>query len=94
MHLTSGDLKIFYCGEVVDLGILATERDTEIYVPAESYEAFDSVLSEYYHGSLLKAKTIITISTITKTVKRSHTFRQFRRETDTRLEAGLMKPIA
>ena len=55
MHLTSGDLKIFYCGEVVDLGILATERDTEIYVPAESYEAFDSVLSEYYHGSLLTA---------------------------------------
>ena len=55
MHLTSGDLKIFYCGEVVDLGILATERDTIIYVPAEHYEAFENVLSEYYHGSLLKA---------------------------------------
>ena len=55
LHLTSGDLKIFYCGEVVDLGILATERDTIIYVPAEHYEAFENVLSEYYHGSLLKA---------------------------------------
>ena len=55
MHLTSGNLKIFYCGEVVDLGILATDRDSIIYVPAERYEAFDNVLSEYYHGSLLKA---------------------------------------
>ena len=55
MHLTSGNLKIFYCGEVVDLGILATERDSIIYVPAERYEAFDNVLSQYYHGSLLKA---------------------------------------
>lgn len=55
MKLSSGDLKIFYCGEVVDLGILATDRDSIIYVPAERYEAFDNVLSEYYHGSLLKA---------------------------------------
>ena len=29
--------------------------DTIIYVPAEHYEAFENVLSEYYHGSLLKA---------------------------------------
>lgn len=62
MKLTSGGLKIFYCGEVVDLGILATDRDATIYVPAESYEAFDEVLSQYYHGSLLKANVCYNLN--------------------------------
>lgn len=56
MSLTSGYLKIFYCGEVIDLGHFdAEQKAMEIYVPAEKYELFKNVLSEYYRGSLLKA---------------------------------------
>ena len=55
MKLTSGNLKIFYCGEVVDLGYFRPNRDTAIYVPAENYEAFNNVLSEGYSQNLLKA---------------------------------------
>lgn len=55
MKLSSGDLKIFYCGEVVDLGYFRPNRDTAIYVPAENYEAFNNVLSEGYSQNLLKA---------------------------------------
>lgn len=56
MSLTSGHLKIFYCGEVVDLVCFdADQKAMEIYVPAENYESFNNVLSEYYRGSLLKA---------------------------------------
>ena len=54
MKLTSGNLKIFYCGEVVDLGYFRPNRDTAIYVPAENYEAFNNVLSEGYSQNLLK----------------------------------------
>ena len=51
------NLKIFYCGAVIDLVDLDVDyRDTEIYVPAEKYELFKNVLSEkYFGGSLLKA---------------------------------------
>ena len=53
----NASLKIFYCGEVIDLiGLDAEHRDVEIYVPAEKYDLFKSVLSEqYFRGSLLKA---------------------------------------
>jgi hypothetical protein len=53
----SSDLKIFYCGEVIDLiGLDAEFRDVEIYVPAEKYDLFKNALSEqYFRGSLLKA---------------------------------------
>lgn len=53
----SSDLKIFYCGEVIDLiGLDSEFRDVEIYVPAEKYDLFKNVLSEqYFRGSLLKA---------------------------------------
>ena len=53
----SGNLKIFYCGAVIDLICLDDQsRDTEIYVPAEKYDLFKNVLSEkYFGGSLLKA---------------------------------------
>ena len=53
----SSNLKIFYCGEVIDLiGLDAEFRDVEIYVPAEKYDLFKNVLSEqYFRGSLLKA---------------------------------------
>ena len=53
----SSNLKIFYCGEVIDLiGLDAEFRDVEIYVPAEKYDLFKNVLSEqYFGGSLLKA---------------------------------------
>ena len=51
------NLKIFYCGEVVDLVCLAFQHaNNEIYVPAEKYDLFKNVLSEkYFGGSLLKA---------------------------------------
>lgn len=50
-------LKIFYCGEVIDLTCLDAEfRYVEIYVPTEKYELFENVLAEeYFRGSLLKA---------------------------------------
>ena len=53
----SSDLKIFYCGEVIDLTCLDAEfRYVEIYVPAEKYELFKNILSEqYFRGSLSKA---------------------------------------
>ena len=53
----SSNLKIFYCGEVIDLiGLDAEFRDVEIYVPAEKDDLFKNVLSEqYFRGSLLKA---------------------------------------
>ena len=53
----SNNLKMFYCGEVIDLNGLEDQyRDTEIYVPAEKYDLFNNVLSEkYFGGSLLKA---------------------------------------
>ena len=51
------NLKIFYCGAVIDLVDLDVDyRDAEIYVPAEKYELFKNVLSEqYFGGNLLKA---------------------------------------
>lgn len=57
MSLSGASLKIFYCGELIDLNCLdAQYRDTEIYVPAEKYDLFKNVLSEkYFGGSLLKA---------------------------------------
>ena len=51
----SGNLKVFYCGEIVNLGHYARQRGMEIYVPAEKYELFENALSENYRGSLLKA---------------------------------------
>ncbi len=53
----AGNLKIFYCGEVIDLiGFDVEFRNVEIYVPAEKYDLFKNVLSEkYFRGSLLKA---------------------------------------
>lgn len=53
----SSELKIFYCGEVIDLiGFDVEFRNVEIYVPAEKYDLFKNVLSEkYFRGSLLKA---------------------------------------
>ena len=53
----SSDLKIFYCGEVIDLIALdADHREVEIYVPAEKYELFKNILSEqYFRASLSKA---------------------------------------
>ena len=53
----AGNLKVFYCGEVIDVACLNTEhRASEIYVPAEKYDLFKNVLSEqYFSGSLLKA---------------------------------------
>lgn len=53
----AGNLKVFYCGEVIDLIDLDAEhRNIEIYVPAEKYELFKNILSEqYFRGSLLKA---------------------------------------
>lgn len=53
----AGNLKVFYCGEAIDLiGLDAEHRDVEIYVPAEKYELFKNILSEqYFRGSLSKA---------------------------------------
>ena len=51
----SGNLKIFYCGEIINLGHYARQIGVEIYVPAEKYELFENALSENYRGSLLKA---------------------------------------
>lgn len=53
----AGNLKIFYCGEVIDVECFDVEfRNVEIYVPAEKYDLFKNVLSEkYFRGSLLKA---------------------------------------
>ena len=53
----SSDLKMFYCGAVIDLiGLDVESRNVEIYVPAEKYELFEDVLSKrYFRGSLLKA---------------------------------------
>lgn len=58
MYLISArHLKIFYCGEVIDVECFDVEfRNVEIYVPAEKYDLFKNVLSEkYFRGSLLKA---------------------------------------
>ena len=53
----SSNLKMFYCGAVIDLiGLDAEFRNVEIYVPTEKYDLFKNVLSErYFRGSLLKA---------------------------------------
>lgn len=51
----SGNLKVFYCGEIINLGHYARQRGVEIYIPAEKYELFENALSENYRGSLLKA---------------------------------------
>lgn len=49
-------LKIFYCGEVVDLtGFDESSRGGNIYVPTEKYELFKNTLSKYFSGNLLKA---------------------------------------
>ena len=50
-------VKVFYCGEVIDLGCFYVERgDNEIYVPAEKYELFKNSLTTKDLGeSLLKA---------------------------------------
>lgn len=56
MYLISRrQLKIFYCGNIIDLDNFAIEDNAEIYVPAEEFELFKNELSEYYSGSLLKA---------------------------------------
>ena len=55
MYLTSGNLQIFYCGEIVDLNNFNASEKVEIYVPSEKYSLFKEVLSEYFRGSLLKA---------------------------------------
>ena len=56
MYLVSGSLKLFYCGEIIDLGRFhPRDGDGDIYVPAEKYSLFEEVLSEYFNGSLLKA---------------------------------------
>ena len=44
MHLQY--VKLFYCGEVTDLGGFYAERGhNEIYVPAEKYELFENALT-------------------------------------------------
>lgn len=55
MKFASGHLKIFYCGEIVDLEHFNSDDDENIYVPAEKYNSFKEVLSGYFRGSLLKA---------------------------------------
>lgn len=55
MYLTSGYLKIFYCGEIVDVNNFCVENKAEVYVPSEEYALFKEVLSEYFRGGLLKA---------------------------------------
>ncbi len=57
MKLAGASLKIFYCGEAIDVACLnEVYRPSEIYVPVEKYELFENVLSEkYFTGSLLKA---------------------------------------
>ena len=55
MYLTSGNLQIFYCGEIVDLNNFNADEKVKIYVPSEKYALFKEVLSEYFGGGLLKA---------------------------------------
>ena len=56
MALSNEHLKIFYCGDVVDLvGFDDSSRGYDIYVPAEKYELFKNTLSKYFSGNLLKA---------------------------------------
>lgn len=56
MTLSGASLKMFYCGDVIDLIRLDSDRHMEIYVPAEKYDLFKNVLSEqYFRSSLLKA---------------------------------------
>lgn len=55
MYLTSGHLKIFYCGEIIDLNSFTVEDKVEIYVPLEKYVLFERMLSKRFSGSLLKA---------------------------------------
>lgn len=49
------DTKLFYCGEIIDLGALDSGRRIQIYVSTEKYALFEAVLSKYFSGSLLKA---------------------------------------
>lgn len=56
MRLLSGRaLKIFYCGETINIGDLSTGDKAKMYVPSEKYDLFKNELSEYFKGSLLKA---------------------------------------
>ena len=50
MYLTSGNLQIFYCGEIVDLNNFNADEKVKIYVPSEKYALFKEVLSEYFGG--------------------------------------------
>ena len=47
--------KVFYCGEIINLGKLSAGDEAKIYVPLEKYDLFENELSEYLKGSLLKA---------------------------------------
>lgn len=52
----SGGLKVFYCGEVISLSGFDNSRENiEIYVPAEKYELFKEMQSQYFDSILLKA---------------------------------------
>ena len=56
MRLLSGSsLKIFYCGETINMGDFSAGDKAEMYVPSERYDLFENELSEYFKGSLLKA---------------------------------------
>ena len=56
MRLLSGSsLKIFYCGETINMGDFSAGDKAKIYVPSEKYDSFENELSEYFKGSLLKA---------------------------------------
>lgn len=53
--LSGSSLKIFYCGEIIDMGDFSAGDKAEMYVPSEKYDLFENELSEYCKGSLLKA---------------------------------------
>lgn len=53
--ISTRHLKIFYCGDIIDLNNFAMGDKVKIYVPGEEYDLFKEALSEYFSGSLLKA---------------------------------------
>lgn len=56
MLYVNSNLKVFYCGKVLDLSLLNVNNDSfEIYVPNEKYEYFTSALGPEYEGTINRA---------------------------------------
>ncbi len=63
MYLVSNHLKVFYCGKVLNLGILNSDgRSIELYVPSELYQEFYNSIYENCRSILNKANLVYLLN--------------------------------